>query len=150
MVFKTADSTEGRSDFLTYMRTQSARVKSRYVLNAALKAETVKQLPLVTEQTDPVAWLDEELKVEFTDNSEILTVSLAGREPQSVVAVVNAVTQAYLQEIENQERKSRSRRVAARQHLRGGQGEARQARRFAAADELGTRICVMTVATPAA
>jgi succinoglycan biosynthesis transport protein ExoP len=141
MVFKTADSTEGRNDFLTYMRTQSARVKSRYVLNAALKAETVKQLPLVTEQTDPVAWLDEELKVEFTDNSEILTVSLAGREPQSVVAVVNAVTQAYLQEIENQERKLRSRRVAELDNIYVAAKEKLRVKRETLrrrADELGT------------
>lgn len=141
MVFKTADSTEGRNDFLTYMRTQSARIKSRYVLNAALKADGVKRLPLVTEQTDPVAWLDEELKVEYTDNSEILTVSLAGREPQSVVALVNAVTQAYLQEIENQERKLRSRRVAELDNIYVAAKEKLRVKRETLrrrADELGT------------
>ena len=144
MVFKTADSTEnGRNDFSTYMRTQSARVKGRAcVLNAALKAETViKQLPLVAEQTDPVAWLDEEVKVEYTDNSEILTVSLAGPEPQSVVAVVNAITQAYLQEIENQERKSRSRRVAELDNIYVAAKEKLRVKRETLrrrADELGT------------
>lgn len=141
MVFKTADATEGRTDFLAYLRTQAARVKSRYVLNAALKAEGVKQLPLVAEQSDPVAWLDEELKVETQDNSEIMTVTLTGRESQSVLAIVNAVTQAYLQEVENLERKSRSRRVAELDNIYVAAKEKLRVKRETLrrrADELGT------------
>lgn len=141
MVFKTADSSEGRHEFATYLKTQAARIKGRYVLNAALKADGIKRLPLVAAQSDPIAWLDEELKVEFTDNSEIMTVSLAGHDPQGVIAMVNAVTQAYLQEIENQERKSRSRRVAELDNIYVAAKEKLRVKRETLrrrADELGT------------
>ena len=142
MVFKTADAAgEGRNDFLTYLRTQASRLKGRYVLNAVVKNDAVKRLPVIAESADPVAWLDEELKVEFGDNSEIMTVSLAGKEPQSVLTIVNVVTQAYLQEIENQERKSRSRRVAELDNIYVAAKEKLRVKRDTLrrrADELGT------------
>jgi capsular exopolysaccharide synthesis family protein len=111
IVFRVADAPEGRYDFLTYQRTQAARLKSRFVLNAALKRDEVKNLRVLSEQADPLAWLESEIKVEYNEGSEILTVSLSGAEPDEMVALVNAVTQAYLKEIIDVERKQRSERV---------------------------------------
>jgi capsular exopolysaccharide synthesis family protein len=112
LVFHNANNPDSRSDFSLYQRTQAAALKNRYVLNAALKKDEVKQLSMVRAQTEPITWLEEELKIEVPDGSEIINVKLSGSEPAELVTLVNAVTQAYLQEVVNAERKQRSDRLA--------------------------------------
>jgi capsular exopolysaccharide synthesis family protein len=110
-----AEIAEARNDFNTFQRTQAARIKSRYVLNAVLKRDDVKRLGLDRREPDPnalAAWLEDEIKVEFKEGSEILTVSMTGSDPEEVRVLVGAVTQAYLQEIVNAESKSRAARIA--------------------------------------
>jgi capsular exopolysaccharide synthesis family protein len=112
LVFHNISNPEGRTDFNTYQRTQAAAVKNRYVLNAALKREDVRQLGLVRQQAEPITWLEDELKVELQEGSEIITVKMTGDEPVELVTLTNAVTQAYLQEVVNVDRKQRSDRLA--------------------------------------
>jgi capsular exopolysaccharide synthesis family protein len=112
LVFHNANNPDGRSDFSMYQRTQAAAIKNRYVLNAALKRDDVKQLAMVRAQPEPITWLEEELKVENPESSEIINVKLTGSEPDELVTLVNAVTQVYLQEVVNAERKHRSDRLA--------------------------------------
>jgi capsular exopolysaccharide synthesis family protein len=112
LVFHNANNPDSQSNFSLYQRTQAAALKNRYVLNAALKKEEVKQLRMVRDQAEPITWLEEELKVEVPDGSEIINVKLSGSEPAELVTLVNAVTQAYLQEVVNAERKQRSDRLA--------------------------------------
>jgi polysaccharide biosynthesis transport protein len=112
IVFHNANNPDGRNDFSLYQRTQAAAIKNRYVLNAALKRDDVKQLSSVRAQAEPITWLEEELKVEVPEGSEIVNVKLSGSEPNELVTLVNAVTQVYLQEVVNAERKQRSDRLA--------------------------------------
>src|SRR5207245_2982474 len=109
LVFRNPD--EGRGEFLTYQKTQAARIRGRFVLNAALNRDEVKKLRLVQEQSEPITWLEDELKVEAQEGSEIITLALSGPYPGELVTLVNAVTQSYLQEIVNVERKRRSDRL---------------------------------------
>jgi capsular exopolysaccharide synthesis family protein len=112
IVFHNANNPDGRNDFSLYQRTQAAALKNRYVLNAALKRDDVKQLSMVRTQAEPITWLEEELKIEVPEGSEIINVKLSGSEPAELVTLVNAVTQVYLQEVVNAERKQRSDRLA--------------------------------------
>jgi len=112
IVFHNANNPDGRNDFSLYQRTQAAALKNRYVLNAALKRDDVKQLSSVRAQAEPITWLEEELKIEVPEGSEIINVKLSGSEPAELVTLVNAVTQVYLQEVVNAERKQRSDRLA--------------------------------------
>ena len=100
VLFTTA---EGRPDFASYQRTQLALVRSRFVLNAALRQPKVAELSLVKEQEDPTGWLTKEMRLDYTLSPEILRISLRGERPEELVIVVNAVTDAYLQEIVNKE-----------------------------------------------
>jgi capsular exopolysaccharide synthesis family protein len=117
---------ESRNDFMTYLRTQAMRIKSRFVLHAALKRDEVRKLDLDSREPDPVLWLEDELKVDFKEGSEIVTLSMKGHNPDELKTLVNAVVQSYLQEIANVESKRRSERVreldgryiAAREKLR--------------------------------
>ena len=104
LVFKTA---EGKSDFHTYRKTQIAMIKSSMVLNAALRMEGIAQLPLIRQHDDPVPWLKENLRVASYHSPEILQISIAGQQPEELAQIVNAVKDAYLDEVVNKERKER-------------------------------------------
>jgi capsular exopolysaccharide synthesis family protein len=112
LVVRNADTSEGRGEFLTYQRTQVAWIKNYFVLGAALQREEVKNLQMVREQPEPLTWLAEELKVDFQEGSEIVTVSIMGKDPAEAVTLVKAVTQTYLEKIVNMERESRRARLA--------------------------------------
>jgi capsular exopolysaccharide synthesis family protein len=111
VVAKNADTPEGRSEFATFQKTQAMRIKGRLVLTTALAREDVKRLGIVQEQNDPVTWLEDELKVEYQDGSEIMTVSLAGTEPQEQLTLVQAVVKSYEEQVVNAERDRRAQRV---------------------------------------
>lgn len=110
LVFRTMDQ-DIRSDFETYRSTQQQLVTSRFVLAAALRNPEIAELPLVRQQRDPVAWLGQTLQVVATGRSEILPVQLTGEDPGAVAALVNAVVQAYLNEVVDVERNQRRQRL---------------------------------------
>jgi capsular exopolysaccharide synthesis family protein len=100
----------GRGDFSTFLRLQAARIKNREVLLAALKEKEVQRLEMVKQQGDPLLWLENELKVEFQEGSELIKVSMLGSEPVEQVALVKAVTDAYLNITKEVEEKARAAR----------------------------------------
>ena len=56
---------------------------------------------MIREQVDPVEWLQEKLKVEFISGSEVMEIALAGSDPEELAAIVNAVKNAYMDEVVN-------------------------------------------------
>jgi succinoglycan biosynthesis transport protein ExoP len=97
--------------FANYQRNQLAMVKSRLVLNAALKQPSVTDLRVVREQPDPVQWLDREIKADFSLAPEILQIAISGDHPDELMTVVNAVREAYVQEIVEKESTERHARL---------------------------------------
>ena len=80
-----------------YARTQMAMMRSRPVLRDAINSEIIRQLPVLTRQSDPVEWLERELKVDRIDGTEIVRLSLISREDGSDFApILNAVLESYL------------------------------------------------------
>ena len=78
---------------------QAARVKSRLVLNAALRDPKVIAADLsVLRDRDALAWLEQEIKVDFHSGPEILRVSMVGDQTEELVVLVNAVVDAYVRE----------------------------------------------------
>lgn len=100
ILFTTA---EGKPDFMSYQKTQMALVCSRFVLNAALRQPKVADLPIVKDQLDPAEWLIKELQLDYMLSPEILRVRLRGDQPEELVTLVNAVVNAYMQEVVNKE-----------------------------------------------
>ena len=66
--------TETYQDYLLFRRTQAVLVKTRLVASAALRNPKVAELSLVKEQKDPVAWLQENLKVDFPNDAAVMRV----------------------------------------------------------------------------
>lgn len=102
---------ESSDDFVAYQRTQATLLKSRTVLQAALRQPQVAELSEVRGQTDAASWLGQGLVIDSTLGPEILRVSLSGEDPQALPVLVNGVVQAYLQEIVNADQVKQQARV---------------------------------------
>jgi capsular exopolysaccharide synthesis family protein len=83
------------SVFNTLIKTTAGAIKSRPVINDALKTEAVRRLNLESKYGDVAAWLDEELKVETSDGNELITVTLSSNDPDEAVAIVRAITNTF-------------------------------------------------------
>ena len=66
----------GSGDYVRYQNTQKTLAKSRLVLSAAPSDSKVARYAMVREQEDPIAWLQEELKIEFVAGSEVMEIYL--------------------------------------------------------------------------
>jgi capsular exopolysaccharide synthesis family protein len=106
----TAADGGGREDFANYLKTQAALVKSRLVLNAALRDEKIKSLSVVAEQPDQLEWLEKELEVDNTVAPEILRVTMNGDRPDERAKLLDSIVDAYRKEIVNKERDRRRER----------------------------------------
>lgn len=98
------------SDYLT---TQATLIRTDLVLNKALGYNGISDLPTIQAQDDPISWLADNLKVSFS--GEIMKISISGDRGQDVMALANAVTDAYLKEAagnENEMRRQRAKTMA--------------------------------------
>lgn len=88
-------------DFEIVKKSHLALLKSYFVLNAALRKPGIPALPILASQTDPVAWLQGHLEVEFPQDAEILAIRLRGTEAQAndLAQIVDAVASAYKDEV---------------------------------------------------
>jgi len=99
-----ADQGAFRGDTDAFQRTQMALVKTKRVLTAALQNEKVANLGIVASQSDPVVWLEDDLKVNYIEGTELLRIALSGDNASEVAAIVNTVKDAYLHEVADKER----------------------------------------------
>ena len=109
VLFRTVE-TESLSgeEYKRYQSTQLTLVKSHMVLNAAIQDGKVSRYAMVRGQVDPIAWLQEALKVEFVAGSEVMEISLSGDDPHEVAGIVNAVKKAFMEEVVNVDLKRRA------------------------------------------
>ncbi|MFO0888505.1 MAG: capsular biosynthesis protein [Isosphaeraceae bacterium] len=101
------DTRETQTDFKTYQKTQEAYLRSRLVLEAAMEKQGIKDLKAVRTQGDPVNWLEKQILVDFAGGSEILRIGMTGEDPNGLAMIVNAVTDAYMEQVVDAELKKR-------------------------------------------
>ncbi|PQO38080.1 polysaccharide biosynthesis tyrosine autokinase [Blastopirellula marina] len=104
---------EKTGDFDVYKLTHRQLLRGPFVINAALRDPEVAKLPVIKEKVDPVSWLQGALSVNFPDNAEIMEVKLSGESPQSISKIVNAVVQAYMDEVVDAEANMRRSRLSS-------------------------------------
>lgn len=107
----TFETNERHTEFLTYRDTQKAFLKSRGVLIAALRDPDVAECRTLKDVTHPVDWLAKQLIVDEEISPEFLRVGLAGEYPRDLSVIVNAVRDAYLNEVVYNERNDRIERL---------------------------------------
>ncbi len=100
-------------EFQTFQQTQVALMKSRWVLNTALKNPKAVKLNLdaVRKNLTPVEWLEKELRVAFPDGPELPQLSLRGNDPEMLKVLLAAVVDAYMQEVVEKQTKRRTERL---------------------------------------
>lgn len=130
-----------RPDFTTYMKTQGNLLKSRPVIQQALKSDGVKKLGLEARVADPAQYIEEELKTEFTDQAEVLTLLYAAPDPVEAVEIVKAVSAAYMELIVYAEGRERAEALNKMEKVYGDTGDSLRRKRAdlkKLADQLGT------------
>jgi succinoglycan biosynthesis transport protein ExoP len=104
-------------EYRNYQKTQEAVLASSRVLGAALKREIpekpgrkIAQLPLLRAHGDPIGWLQGKLEIE--SEGEAITVSLCNKDAaEELKLIVEAITNAYLEQIVNREAEARRERL---------------------------------------
>jgi polysaccharide biosynthesis transport protein len=90
---------QSTQDYEILKRTQMALLKSKFLLQSALRDPSIAALSILAGEPDKEEWLQEHLDVEFPQNGEILSISLTGTPPDDLVLLVNKVAQAYKTEV---------------------------------------------------
>jgi capsular exopolysaccharide synthesis family protein len=110
-IINTKNSAEMHADFAIYQLAQAAMVKSRLVLNAALRTPGVMQVSFLRSAADPIEYLQRELRADYKTGPEFLTIAMAGTDPTELETVVKAVSDAYLNEVIEKESRLRKARL---------------------------------------
>jgi polysaccharide biosynthesis transport protein len=112
---------EAEQKFDSFQMTQFAMLKDRLVLNAALRDPAVKRLDMaaITKGTDPVQWLEKEIRIEKPDGPELPRVTLEGDDPVATKVLVTAVVDAYLREVVNKQMGHRQQRLDQLKEIAG-------------------------------
>jgi polysaccharide biosynthesis transport protein len=129
-VIYSKENQQGLSDFNTYLKTQADLLRSQFVLTAALRDPEVAGLPMLREQVDPIQFLIDELKIETKEGSEIIKMSLSGEDPRGVARIVNAIQQAFFDEVIVGELKRKKERLRVLEdQIQKNQAEVKQKRK---------------------
>ena len=106
---RVADNINGDKDqdLKTYRDTVINFLKSREVSEYALRIEGVKETRLLRDQSTPVDWLLEHIEVHGDFSPEFVRITLAGEHPPDLATIVDAIKDAYLDNIVYQERNER-------------------------------------------
>jgi hypothetical protein len=94
-----------------YRVVQAAMVKSRLVLSAALRAPGVMNLAVLKGKDDPIQWLQQNVQVTFPDAEELMHIRLTAGTPEDGITLVKAISDAYLNEVIDKERRLRLNRL---------------------------------------
>jgi hypothetical protein len=105
------------------LEAQAARLRSRAVLRGALADEQVQGLAIVRcfpDKQRTLSWLEDSLRIDFTDHSGLLTLSLQSDQPEEVAVLLSAITRSYLRQAtrarreEAEQRQQRAKKVRER------------------------------------
>ena len=98
------------AEYEGYRKTQVQLIKSPLVLMAALRRPGIDNLSVFKGEDDKVGWLMRNIQVSAPMESEVIQVRLRGEDPTQVTEIVNAVTNAYLNDVVNKEKAERLQR----------------------------------------
>jgi succinoglycan biosynthesis transport protein ExoP len=107
-VWPSVENTPAQPD---YQRTQVALVKSRLVLNAALKRPGIGELESIRSRPNVLEWLERTVQVDFTVAPEVIRISLSGDNADDLAKLVSALRDAYRGEILDKDRAERIQRL---------------------------------------
>ncbi len=109
-VFSSAAEKFDRDEFEIHCNTQAALVHDHFVLIAALRDRKMNRLQSIRREDarhQTISWLTSIVHVNLEKNSGIITVSVTLPDAEEAATIVNAVVQAYMDEVVNVDRSRR-------------------------------------------
>ena len=97
----------GSADYDIFRQTQASLITSTFVLNSVLRDPVIQRLSMLNEKDvpNPIGYLQDNIEAEYPNDAEVLRVSMRGENPVELKKLVDAVTDAYLEEtVYNRER----------------------------------------------
>jgi len=91
-------------NYRQYVGTEAASILSPVVVETALNEPEVRTLPMVVDAIDSVQAIQNRVKVVQRQGTEWLDVMMAGRRPDQMVLIVNAIIDTYLRRRNEQQR----------------------------------------------
>ncbi|HTN04324.1 MAG TPA: hypothetical protein VL132_20705, partial [Planctomycetaceae bacterium] len=105
--FETKDNdTKSRA----YKQTMMRLVKDHYVLTAALRAPGLAETETLRNEPFPMNWLERNISVS-APGEHFIRISLSGEKPEDLPKIVDAVTDAFNEEVVNKDREDRRQRL---------------------------------------
>jgi capsular exopolysaccharide synthesis family protein len=101
----------GKDDYDIYKRTQRQLVTGPRTLTTALQHESIRSLPVVLEQVEPLPWLQKRLAVSFPDDAEIMQISVWDSDRKTSETLANAIVETYLGDVKAAEAETRQYRL---------------------------------------
>ncbi|HVS38130.1 MAG TPA: polysaccharide biosynthesis tyrosine autokinase [Gemmataceae bacterium] len=96
----------------SYLRTQGGALKSRRVIMHALQQDEVKRLGLDSRYPDPADWIANQMKTEFVDPSEFITITFAAPDQTDANTILKNIIAAYMDEVVYAEKTGKSERLS--------------------------------------
>jgi polysaccharide biosynthesis transport protein len=124
IAFNVPDPYESR-----YYQTQLVLISSKYVISAALRRPGISQLKTVREQSDAISWLARSISVSWLGGSDLLRISLTGTSSEDLIPLVNAVKDAYLNEVVDADKNVQLARIEHLEKVKAGREEMFRAKR---------------------
>lgn len=102
-------SATAAEEFAVFKRTQVQLILSNLVLQGTLRDSTINRLETLKEHTDDqIAWLKDQLVIDYPDDAEIMRVAMKGTRKEDIIKVVNRIVKVYMDEIVARERDVRA------------------------------------------
>jgi len=101
------ENTQGSADFANFIRTQVELIKSQLVLDDVVRQPDIAGLAILRDQPEPIHWIEQQLVCDFPA-PEILRLSLNGKDPKELEALLTAIMDAYLDKVAYKEKRNRT------------------------------------------
>ncbi|MGL4422907.1 MAG: hypothetical protein ACRCZF_19725, partial [Gemmataceae bacterium] len=102
------NSAQFDNNFESYKKNQETLIKLRPMLEKVAKDRTVQQLPFIRSNDDPAKWIEDQIKLSWQNNSDILAVSMNGDNPEQLRIVLQALVLQYADDAGSGEKKARA------------------------------------------
>ena len=110
ILFRDADTDISRV-YRQYLNTQARILASPALIASTLNAPGIGSLPSLRDLADPVADIRSRLEIEQVRGTQLMQVTLTGKDAGDMAVIVNALTKAYLVAHENKKRQRDDRQL---------------------------------------
>ncbi len=91
-------------DYRQYVGTQALTIAGPAIIDKLLAKTEIKALPSLANNPNPAGYIKKRVEAGQIPSSELMEVSMVGENPKDMVAIVNGLVEAYLEDVDDKER----------------------------------------------